>query len=442
MDRKTVIIIGGGVAGISAAVHAIRKGWQPLLIEATPTPGGRVRSLFAKDVQSYIDNGQHVLSASYAETIGLLDILGSRQKVHFQERLFIHFQIDGRHRMAFRSWPLPPPLHFLLPLLLRAPLAYPDRQFLKRFGWQFWRTRAADLRNLTVREWLDEVGESPLLEKLLWQPLTLATLNTPLEAASAELLYTVLQQGFLGTSRNCGLGLPTDMLATLFAQPGERFIRENGGDLRCNTIAKRLIIEGNRVVALETHRGEQIDTPALILAIPPHSLARLLDASPGLDQWLPVSCRDFEYSPIITINIWCREPIPTLFPVALVDSPIQWIFSLPPPAQAAALHGYALVISAAFAEVNQSAAALLQLAERELRHYFRRDLPRGFQLVRSKIVKEKTATFLQTPAAQRLRPAPQTRLSNLFLAGDWIDTGLPATIESAARSGRLAAELL
>jgi len=441
-EQKRVVIVGGGVAGISAAVHAIQNGVKPILLERSPGLGGRARSLFANDVNAYIDNGQHALSGSYAETRRLLSIIGSEEKIDFQQRLSIQFQLNARHSIRFQSWPLPPPLHFLLPLLLNAPLTAIDRRFLKCFGWRYLRTTGEDLRRFTVREWLNAAGDAPFLEKFLWEPITLATLNTPLEKASAFLLYQVLKNAFLGTAKNCGLGLPNEMLGDLFAGPAEKYMKKHGGEIRTNASVTRIILENKRIVALEMRNGERIETPMLIMAIPPHALAKLLDASPEIREKLPYNFHKFEYSPIITANIWCKNPISAHFPTALVDSPVQWVFSLPTKAQKPGLHGYALVISAAFKEVDFTAEQILQLIDSELYHYFLKNLFNDLQVAHYKIVKEKRATFLQTPQSLHLRATAKTPIPNFFLAGDWTDTDLPATIESAALSGRLAAEHL
>ncbi|MCB0259905.1 MAG: FAD-dependent oxidoreductase, partial [Calditrichaeota bacterium] len=201
-----VVIIGGGLAGISAAVAALAQGRQPLLLERTAGLGGRARSLFARDVDSMIDNGQHVLAASYHETRRLLRRLGQENAIHFQQPLSIHFRFNQRRNFPFRAWRLPAPLHFLLPLLFGAPLSRSDRRYLFRWGRRFRQTVPEQLKPLTVRQWLDEAGQSPLLEQLLWEPLTLATLNTPLRQASAFLLYQVLQKAFLSSAATSGLG--------------------------------------------------------------------------------------------------------------------------------------------------------------------------------------------------------------------------------------------
>lgn len=434
-SSKKVIIAGGGVAGIAAAVFALEKGRKPLLLEKTGQLGGRVRSLFAKDAGGMIDNGQHVLSAAYAETCQLLQKIGSLPKVEFQKRLFMDFRFHFRRNFPFRAWPLPAPFHFLLPLLLNSPLSKIDRKFLLHWGRMFRQTSLAELQGLTAREWLDLAGKAPFLEKLLWEPLTLATLNTPLEQADASLFYRVLQDAFLGASERSGLGIPRAMLGEIFAAPAEKYIRERGGEIRTHSAVKSLTLENGGIAALQTQRGEVAETPNLILAVPPTALSRLIADSPGLSDKIPTDFSRFDYAPIITINLWFKNPLDGRFPMALVDSPIQWIFELP--------HGkyaYTVVSSAAFEMVKMGQEEILQVVNREFRHFFAKDIFRDLQLVSSKIVKEKSATILQTPEAQKLRPPAGTSIRNLFLAGDWINTGLPATIESAVLSGRMAVE--
>ena len=436
-----VVIIGGGLAGISAAVAALAQGRQPLLLERTAGLGGRARSLFARDVDSMIDNGQHVLAASYHETRRLLRRLGQENAIHFQQPLSIHFRFNQRRNFPFRAWRLPAPLHFLLPLLFGAPLSRSDRRYLFRWGRRFRQTVPEQLKPLTVRQWLDEAGQSPLLEQLLWEPLTLATLNTPLRQASAFLLYQVLQKAFLSSAATSGLGLATRLLGEIFARPAEQFIRQQGGEVRTFCTAKHLLREGNRVSAVMTQKGERIEAAETISALPPNALARLL-ADSGLSGIIPTDITGFRYSPIITVNLWCRRAIPGDFPAGLVDSPLQWIFELPHPAQKPGLYGYTFVISAAEHLVTMDAQTLLDLCDRECRHFFARGLRDHFQPVHYKIVKEKQATFLQTPQSLTLRPPPRTSLANFTLAGDWFDTGVPATIESAVLSGRMAVEAL
>lgn len=440
MQSPEVIIAGGGVAGISAAIAALERGLKPLLLERTAQLGGRARSLYARDAGNPIDTGQHVLSAAYMETCQFLQKIGSLDKIDFQKRLRVDFRLHFRRNFRFRAWPLPAPLHFLLPLLLNSPLGKTDREFLFRQAWRTRQFSPAQLKKMTVREWLDAAGKAPFLEKLLWEPLTLATLNAPIEQASAFLLHQVLEKAFLGTSRRSGLGIPKTLLGDIFVAPAEEYIRKHGGEIRAGSTVKKVLIEDGRAAGVETRGGEILPTPYLILALPPHALTRLIGDSPGLASAFRQDFSQFCYSPIITANLWLKNPLPGDFPMALVDSPAQWIFRLPDTSGKSESFGYAVVISAAFELAERSSAEILELLRREFRHFFGKDIFQDLHLLAGKVVKEKSATILQTPGTLKLRPPCRTNLPNLFLAGDWIDTGLPATIESAVVSGKMAVE--
>ncbi len=437
--QKTVVIIGGGVAGISAAVEAIQKGWKPILLESTDHLGGRTRSLFARDVQNQIDNGQHVLSSNYEATRQLLARLGSINKVDFQEKLQVYFRFSLQRQVLFQTWSLPSPFHFLLPLIFKFPLRKSDRKFLYRWMWSFRRSSPQRLRLFTIREWLKEAGrESPRLEMTLWSPLTLATLNTPIESGSAFLLYQVLQKAFIGRSKSSGLGLPKDMLSNIFAEPARVYIKNKGGKMRFKSPVKRLLASESTVDAVELQNSQVIETPYLISAVPPNVLSTLLSDSENISGIEIEAFKQFEYSPIITINLWFRNLLPGYFPVALIDSPIQWIFKLPHQPDGDGLHGYAMVISAAAELVERSKEEILQIVDRQMHRFFGKGVEQGFELVNYKIVKEKFATILQTPQSLKWRPEIDTAYQNFFLAGDWVDTDLPATIESAVLSGKQA----
>ena len=442
MAAKQVVIIGGGLAGISAAVAALEKGWQPVVLEKSNALGGRARSLYAKDVNHIVDNGQHVLSANYQYTRWLLNALNTRDKVHFQKRLKIDFFLSHHRQIRFQVWNLPSPLHFMLPLLLRFPLSSSDRTALFRWAWMSRTIREEQLRSLTVQLWLDLAGKSPVLQQVLWTPLTLATLNTPIEHASAFLLNQVLKYAFLAKASQSGLGVPDDMLSEIFAKPAHHHIEKEGGSVFTGKGVSHFNIEDNRVTGVITQHGETIPVRHVVLAIPPASVRRIVEKSLSMEKEWVAPFHRFQYAPIITINIWLRKPLPFSFPVALVNSPLQWLFAIPRQGNEGEGYGYTGVISAAHREVSWTREELLRMMEREFHRFFRISLYKDMELMESKIIKEKFATILQTPESLTFRPEAETPYSNLFLAGDWVNTGLPATIESAVLSGKEAIEKL
>jgi squalene-associated FAD-dependent desaturase len=438
MSRSELVIIGGGVAGISAAVFAIKQNQRPVIIEASPNLGGRARSVALPILPQSIDNGQHVLSAAYSYTRELLHILGSSHLVHFQPKLSINFYLNNRRHFQFTAAPLPAPFHFLVPLLLKAPLTESDRRHLWRFGRSFAFSDASEFRNLTVAEWLEMTACTDSMTKLLWEPLTLATINTPLKKASAELLHRVLKLAFLGSSKNSGLGIPTASLSEIFAKPAMQFIEQNGGKIISGQSVVKITRTENGPFQIFTNRNDSFRASRLIIALPPHALLKILTNSAELANQLSLKLEKFQYSPIITIYFWLKSALAVDSPIALIDSPVQWLFRLPAPSNNSGLHGYSAVISAANSHAQLPDDEILKVLAAELRHYFLVDINEKRLLHGYKIIREKRATFLQTPESLRYRPTTATAVNNLYLAGDWIDTGLPATIESAVMSAKAA----
>jgi len=436
---KEVIIIGGGLSGISSAVWALKNGWRPIILEKSPYLGGRVCSLYAKDAKNKIDIGQHVLSANYQETKFLLSTIGSLKKIHFQKWLKINFKLNGKGNLAFRSWLLPSPFNFFLPLILSPAIPWNEKKAI--FNWASKKFSVEQLKQITVSEWLNEMGHAPVLRKLIWEPLTIAVLNTRIEEASAYLLYQALNGAFLASHFKSGLGIPRDYLDEIFVNPAMQYMTDMGGSIYLRTEVKQFISSGNIIQTVITNQNQIFESPNIILAVSPNAISKLLANSNGLKKLSShLNLEHFDYSPIITINLWFRKKIKSRFPVAFIDSPIQWFFKLPTGNHH--LFGYTVVISAAHEEVKLSREELLQLVDGELKRFFNRDIFSELGFERYKIIKEKRATILQTPKILDLRPNSKTMFENLFLAGDWINTNLPATIESAVLSGRQAIETL
>ncbi|NOX36728.1 MAG: NAD(P)-binding protein [Calditrichaeota bacterium] len=435
---KEIIIVGGGLAGLSAALEALEHGLRPIVLEKSYALGGRARSVFARDVKETIDHGQHLLAASFEHTIWLLKKLNTLDYVRFQKRLFVHYVFPEGHSIPFRTWPFPPPFHFLIPLLLRREIPWDEKGFLLKSGAKVFTQSETRIESLTVPEWLRFPQSQTFLKRMLWEPLTLAILNTPLEQASALLLRNAFRIAFLNSSRLSGLGFPARPLQQIFGDPAKEFIQRHGGSVYLRTHIRRLVIEKNRVKAVIGPQGKVFETPAVILALPPDTLGVLLHPLASHFPTLWQSLTSMRYSPIVTINLWTRQPISHPFPMAFVDSPFHWLIALPWMKVQSGLYGYTVVSSAADDLAQQPVEAIMDGLNQELRKRLGLDLIRDLQCVKYKVIKEKRATIRQTPEANAARPSCVTPVTNLFLAGDWIQTGLPATIESAVFSGRQA----
>ena len=430
--KDKILIIGGGVAGLSAAVNAIDQGLRPVIIEKNRYLGGRVRSFVAGDLQRNIDNGQHVLSSAYEKTRWLLQKIGSLDKVYFQKNFETHFVRTPSEHLYFRAAFLPPPFHFFFPLLRHQ--AFTQIQF-KDF-WNFWQQSRllspAGLKELTISQWLDKCGQGEKIRELLWKPLSLSILNTPPESGSALLLQQALQYSFIGSRKNSGLGIPRTWLSEIFADPAENYIRQAGGEIHLLDTVQTIKPLQNDSLQLITQKNS-FEADQVIAAIPPFSLCEILENSPLPElNDLTAKLKKFDYHPIMTINIFCRQPLEFTFPISCVSSPVQWIFAHP---QSGDDHSYALVVSAADQWMERSREEVMEMVEAELLRLLGVDLQKENQILCYKIIKEKRATIAQTPHSLTLRPETRTALKNFILAGDWTSTGLPATIEGAIRSG-------
>jgi squalene-associated FAD-dependent desaturase len=438
--NKSILIIGGGLAGLSAALQSLRQGYKPIILEKNRHTGGRVRSVFAQDLNRSLDNGQHVLSVAYRETRQFLNTISSSSRIFFQNNFETLFLRQHEKPFHFKALLLPAPWHFFLPLLFNKRFTrIPGKNYINFLRHQ----RALNdsrLRDLTVSRWLDHCRQGSAIRELFWNPLCLSVLNTPPPLASAWLLYRAVSQSFLRSRRFSGLGIPQDWLSEIFGKPAEKYIENQGGSIHRLTNATRLVCENNRIIRVETNK--QSFTPELVIAaVPPHALSDLLENSDITQLYsLKQSLHSFHYHPIMTVNIYLREPLPINCPASVVASPLQWIFPHPQNGESNEGIGYALVVSAADWWLDKSREEVMDMILVEIKAVFCESNFRQNSLLAFKIIKEKKATVSQTPEFLRLRPKPRTIIRNLFLCGDWIDTDLPATIESAIVSGRIAVE--
>jgi len=432
-----VVVIGGGFAGLSCAVDLSAGGTRVTLLEARRSLGGRAGSFIDEESGDVVDNGQHLFMACYRETRRFLDRIGSAGLVRFQTDLVVDY-IEPGLRTRLRCPPLPAPWHLVTGALVLKGLTTADRLSMLRAGPALRRLglpgAMEELESITVTDWLDRLGQTPGVRRRLWHPLAIATLNESPDAAPASLLARVLVEGFGTDRRSSGLGLATVGLSDLYTGASRRFIEERGGRVRAGETAAGLHRDGDRVVAVQVRDGDRIECDAVVAAVTPRALERLGVALPGLDR--------FDSSPILSINLWLDvspSSVADFDFAAMLGGQAQWLFNKERITGGRARH-LAVVISAARDLVGRSNDELAAVAFDEVR----RCLPaaRSTRLVRSMVVRERTATFAASVDTEPLRPGASTGCSNLFLAGDWTMRGLPATIEAAVRSGHACAALV
>jgi len=429
---QTVLVIGGGVAGVSAAISAARTGSRVVLVEERPYLGGRARSFVDRTTGDVIDNGQHLMMGCYTSFLAMAKELGAEHHFIKQPALRVRFvDADGSSDLL-DAGVLPGKLGVALGILRLRKIPLRDRLASLRFAVRL-QMRRVHTVGLTCKQLLTNERQTPLMVHRFWEPIVLATLNARLEEADASLLTTVLSMAFFGGAEASKLYLPSHGLSVFTdALPG--WLAERGGSVQLSTSADSLVWDGERVISVTLSSGQQLDVDRVVVAIPPKPLQRLLEASPGIAYRPP----NLAYSPIVSVYLWYdREWMADDF-VAMLGTNIQWVFNRRSLTQAPeeVVHAFpghvALTVSAGDHLVDMPGEEIVALCERELRAAF--TAMQGVTLVHSQVIKERQATLLATPEANALRPC-HLKIGNITFAGDWTQTGLPATLEGAARSG-------
>jgi zeta-carotene desaturase len=292
-------------------------------------------------------------------------------------------------------------------------------------------------RDRTVTDWLKRLGQSQRIRDRFWNPMTIATLNESPDVASAKMLGKVLEQSFGGGFEASRLGFARVGLSQLYTSAARAFVESRRGEVRTAAEVQRLVLDGDWVRGCELKSGERLEADSYISAVPPSSLGRILPHEvrrryfPGLPT--------LTSSPIVSMNLWFDRPVINREFAGLLGTQVQWLFNRDLICRASrGLNHIALVISAAYRYTDWTRDSLVDLARADLESL----LPevKDARVIHSRVIKEREATISHTIESDRIRPPAATRVGNLILAGDWTDTGLPATIESAVISGRRAAQ--
>jgi squalene-associated FAD-dependent desaturase len=294
------------------------------------------------------------------------------------------------------------------------------------------------IASLTVHQWLDALGQSAENKKYLWDIIAIGSLNDDPKEVSALLFYRVLRSAFLGSREDSSLLVSRVGLTELFVQPCVDFVRSRGGEIMVNCGVDESIFDGNRLIGVRGSDGQIREARAFVSAIPWYAASPLFSNAGGRQGWNVNG--HLQPSPIVTINLWFDRIVMDQEFVALLDSRVHWVFNKSKMygSTVSSRQYLSLVISGAASLVAMDSRDLVTVALEDLSRVFPRI--RGAELVHSLVVKEKRATFSPRPGVEEHRPASKTQVENLFLAGDWTDTGYPATIEGAVLSGRKAAE--
>ena len=422
-----VVVVGGGFAGLSAAAALADRGARVLVFEARPSLGGRAASFTDPATGEPVDNGQHIVVGAYTETFEFLRRIRSESGVRMQPALSLDVVDSEGVRTRLECPGLPSPLHLLAGLLRWPALGWTDRLAAMRMA-----LRREPRPDETVRDWLRRMGQTPRLIELLWQPLAVAALNQPIDAAAAAPFGLVIDR-ILERRDASALGLAVTPLTDLYATPARSFVESRGGAVRTGRAA---IIGAWPAALLSVRSGDHEIWPrAVICAVPWHGLRSAFWPEPPPLAPVFDAADATPASPIVTVNLWLDRPVTGAAFLGLPGRTMQWVFDKQRLFGAGVSH-LSLVSSGAEAVVASSNDELVALAVEELRSA----CPAAADAVvrRAVVVRERKATFSVAPGMPP-RPPVRTAIPGLFLAGDWIGNDLPATIEGAVISGHAAA---
>jgi squalene-associated FAD-dependent desaturase len=435
-EVRDAIVVGGGLAGLSAAVALAGAGAQVTLLERRPYIGGRAYSYEHPALSETIDS-QHVVLGCCTNILQLCEQAGMAEAIRWYDELV--FLEPGGRRSPMRAGSLPAPAHRTLSFLRAPMLSLRDKAGIAAGLARFLRGYPeSDTESFAA--WLKRTGQTERAIRHFWEPVVLATLNDGFERCSAKYAGKVFYESFLRSAEGGRLGIPTAPMSEFFA-PVAQLAQRRGVALRLKasveTIERmpdgrwRIVAEGTEsctdAVVLATDFKQ---TRALLSRLEPRATEAGLQAQ-GFEQFVP--------APITTIHLWYDRDVTQLDHAALLDTRIQWAFAKSrirrwPVERGSYLE---LVISASWPELEMSRDEILASALRELEMFF--PAVRQARLVKSGVLKEARATFSVTPGLDKFRPRQATEWPGLYLAGDWTATEWPSTMEGAVRSGRLAA---
>lgn len=423
------LIVGGGIAGLACALRLAQRGVAVTLLETRKKLGGRATSFEDVRTGQVLDNCQHVVLGCCTNYLDLLERLGVRDKVQwYQSQYWI--EVGGRISVVERG-SLPSPAHFALSML-RAPMFTTlDTLSLARACSKIMRVDRTRWKDQTFLSFLRGVGQSDRLIARFWAPVIISACNLPCDRVAASVALHVFQEGFLATKTAADIGVPSVPLVELYER-AESLIATVGGR----------VLFGAGVRELDAHsatttEGERFESERVVCAVPVERVRRVVTPACLESDERFRHLDEFTHSPILGVHMqFDRNVIGDLPHAVLVDRPTQWLFRKN--VEGTSVHA---VISSADDWISLNENDIGQRVLDDMRAClpaFQRGAGPMPALTSVRAVKEKLATFAPTPGVERFRPHAAGS-SGIILAGDYTDTGWPATMEGATRSGYRAA---
>lgn len=442
--NKRVAIIGGGLAGLAAAVRLCEADYEVILIETRKKLGGRATSFVDPRNGEVLDNCQHVLMGCCTNLIDFYDRLGVLDAIEWHKTLYWARE-HGEYDTMAAGW-LPAPLHFAGSFRKMRLFDRAEKRAIARAMWRMTRMGVKGRVQWASRpfsEFLAETGQPARVTRCFWNAIIVSACNLPVQRVCAAHAIQVFQEGFLANKWSYTMGLASVPLWALY-DPACDFIEQCGGRVLLGVSARDIAYNGKRVTGVVTDEGK-FDAAAVIAAVPPDRLEKLVTPTMRKADARLAGLADITFSPILGVHLRFEQPVmPVQMPhLVLPDHGVQWLFNKGVDDRGTQhLHA---VISAADDWVELSEAEIISRVMHDLYRVFPK--ASGIEPMYGRVVKEKRATFAAVPGVDDIRPrvAPGTvglgggGISNLYLAGDWCSTGWPATMEGAVRSGYAAA---
>jgi squalene-associated FAD-dependent desaturase len=455
MPSQSVLVIGGGLAGLSSAVALAEAGLDVRVVEKRPHLGGRATSYTLPD-GSEVDNCQHVMLGCCTNLLDFYRRIGAEEKIRFYDRLYF---VDARgRRSAIEACLLPPPLHMAPSFLCFGALTIADKRAIAHALLVIARAggEPSHIEGVSMLDWLHRMKQTPGAIERFWRVVLVSALDEELARTDARYGVEVFWKSFLANRGGYRVGIPSVPLGELYEGCRDAVVRRGGSvRLRCGVREIRLCEGEFSCAVLED--GSEISADACIAAVPHDALLDLLPKEMAESGAPLEGLRHMRTSPITGVHLWFDRTVMAEPFLTLLDHTTQWVFNksllyrtdaigdegtrrtAPGGGEAGRSSQYLqLVISASYDLVPRPRQEIIDLCRRELADVL--PATRDAHLEKATVIKEVHATFSPEPGVDRWRPKQEIGAKSLFLAGDWTRTGWPATMEGAVRSGYLAAE--
>jgi len=436
----TVAVIGGGVAGMSAACALADAGFQVRLVERRGYLGGRASSYLHPGVGETIDNCQHVLFGCCTNLQGFYRRIGVAGRIHWTSEMTM-IEPGGRRSALgpsrFASFTLPAPLHGLPKLMAAHAFTLADKVALGRAFAALMRPVAQDSTE-SLGEWLKRHKQTRGAVERFWRLVIASALNAEIDEIALPYAAKVIRELFMNSAFAGSMGMSTVPLSELYA-PVTPYLEARGGNVLLNTNVEGAEWDEELSQWVIRTRTGELRSDFVVVALPFEGMAKLLPNLPpaeGADE-LAGKIERHEHWPICSVHLWFDREITEIEHAVLLDREIHWMYNQSR-LQGRGGNYVELVVSATRAFAALSREAAIDQAMRELAEFF--PIVKEAKLEKTALVKEVRATFGVPPGIDAARPSAVSPWPNLFLAGDWVQTGWPSTMESGARSGHLAAE--